>query len=59
MRSALLSVKGVTRAQVFLEGHEARVTYDPDHCKIDDLITAVGKAEGPMMANQYTAAVKK
>jgi copper chaperone CopZ len=59
VRSALLSVKGVTRAQVLLEGHEARVTYDPGQCQIDDLITAVGKAEGPMMANQYTAAVKE
>ena len=59
MRSALLSVKGVTRAQVALEGHEARVTYDPGQCKVDDLITAVGKAEGPMGPNQYGAAVKQ
>jgi copper chaperone CopZ len=59
VRSALLSVKGVTRAQVLLEGHEALVTYDPGQCKVEDLITAIGKAEGPMMANQYTAAIKR
>jgi copper chaperone CopZ len=59
VRSALLSVKGVTRAQVSLEGHEARVTYDPGQCKVDDLIMAIGKAEGPMKPNQYTAAIKR
>jgi copper chaperone CopZ len=59
VRSALLAVKGVTRAQVSLEGHEALVTYDPGLCKVEDLVVAVGKAEGPMMANQYTAAIKK
>ena len=59
MRSALLSVKGVTRAQVALEGHEALVTYDPAQCTVEELITAVGKADGPMMANQYSAAIKR
>jgi copper chaperone CopZ len=59
VRSALLSVKGVSRARVLLEGHEAVVTYDPAQCNVNDLIAAVGKAEGPMMANQYTAALKK
>ena len=38
MRSALLSVKGVTRAQVRLEEHQALVTYDPALTKVEDLI---------------------
>lgn len=59
MRSALLSVNGVTRAQLSLEGHQAIVTYDPRQSSVDDLIAAVAKAEGPMAPNQYTAAVKK
>jgi copper chaperone CopZ len=59
VRSALLSVKGVTRARVALEGHEAVVTYDPSQCKVEDLIAAVAKAEGPMMVGQYTAEVKQ
>lgn len=60
MRSALLSVKGVTRAQVKLEGHEAIVTYDPALAKIEDMIKAVGEAEGPAIGKgQYTASVKK
>ncbi len=56
MRSALLSVKGVTRARVNLEPPEAVVTYDPTRAKVDDLITAVGKAEG---VSSYSATVKK
>jgi copper chaperone CopZ len=60
VRSALLSVKGVTRAQVKLEGHEAIVTYDPAQAKIEDMIKAVGEAEGPADGKgQYTASVKK
>ena len=60
MRSALLSVKGVTRAQVKLEGHEAVVTYDPAQAKIEDMIKAVGQAEGPADGRgQYKASVKK
>jgi copper chaperone CopZ len=59
VRSALLSVKGVSRARVLLEGHEAVVTYDPAQCNVNDLIAAVAKAEGPMSANQYTAALKQ
>ena len=58
MRSALLSVKGVTRAQVKLEGYEAIVTYDPDQAKIEDMIKAVSEAIGPI-GQQYTATVKK
>ena len=60
MRSALLSVTGVTRAQVKLEGYEAIVTYDPAKAKIADLIKAVGEAEGPADGKgQYKASVKK
>ena len=56
MRSALRSVKGVTRAQVTLEGHEAVVTYDPKQATVEDLIEAVKKAEG---IQPYSAEVKK
>ena len=59
MRSALLSVKGVTRAQVTLENHEAIVTFDPAQARVEDLIKAVAAAEGPDGAGQYTAKVKK
>jgi copper chaperone CopZ len=59
VRSALLSVKGVTRAQVRLEEHEAIVTYDPATAKIEDMIKAVGEAEGPDGPKQYKASVKK
>ena len=59
MRSALLSVKGVTRAQVKLEGHEAVVTYDPAQATIEAMIKAVGQAEGPADGRgQYKASVK-
>ena len=58
MRSALLSVKGVTRAQVRLEGHEATVTYDPAQAKIEDMIKAIGEAQGPV-GQRYSATVKK
>ena len=60
MRSALLSVKGVTRAQVKLEGYEAVVTYDPAQAKIEDMLKAVADAEGPGDGKgQYKASVKK
>jgi copper chaperone CopZ len=59
VRSALLSVQGVTRAQVSLDKQEALVTYDSGRCKVEDLISAIGKAEGPTMPNQYSAAIKK
>ena len=55
MRSALLAVKGVTRAKVTLKPPEALVTYDPNVAKPEDLITAVGNAEG---VAPYTATVK-
>jgi len=60
VRSALLSVNGVTRAQVKLEGHEAIVTYDPAKATIAEMIKAVGEAEGPGDGKgQYKASVKK
>ncbi len=58
MRSALLAVKGVTRAQVKLEEYEAVVTYDATQATVEKLIEAVAKAEGPMGPNQYSATVK-
>jgi copper chaperone CopZ len=58
VRSALLSVKGVTRAQVRLEEHEAVVTYDPSVATIEQMIKAVSEAEGPG-PQEYKATVKK
>ena len=55
MRSALLAVKGVTRARVSLVPPEAVVTYDPQVAKVEELIDAVGKADGPF---PYSATVK-
>jgi copper chaperone CopZ len=57
VRSALLAVKGVTRARVTLEDHQAVVTYDPKQASTDDLLVAVTKAQGPG-GQQYTAKVK-
>ena len=59
MRSALLAVKGVSRAQVALEGHEAIVTYDPRETTIQSLIEAVNQAKGPADSIFYHAAVKQ
>lgn len=59
MRSALLGVPGVTRAQVTLEHAEAIVTYDPRKVSVESLIGAVNAAEGPIGANQYKATVKQ
>lgn len=57
MRSALLSVKGVTRARVTLENHEAVVDYDAAQATIEDMAKAVASAVGPL-GQQYTARVK-
>ena len=59
MRSALLSVQGVTRARVSLEQKEAVVTYDPTQCTVEDMIKAVGNAEGVETPGQYGASLKK
>ncbi len=58
MRSALLSVKGVTRARVTLENSEALVTYDATQATVEDLTKAVANAEGPAGPAQYSASVK-
>ena len=59
MRSALLAVKGVTRATVRWEGHEAEVEYDPAQCNVDHLTAAVAKAHDPAMPVRFSAIVKK
>ena len=58
MRSALLAVKGVSRAQVKLEPAEAVVTYDAALASVKDLINAVNTAEGPNGKGQYSAKEK-
>ena len=58
MRSALLAVKGVSRATVTLEGHEAVVTYDPREATVQQLIAAVNLAQGPADSISYSAAIK-
>jgi copper chaperone CopZ len=58
VRSALLKVPGVTRAQVSLESHEAIVTFDPRVVAVDALVTAVNEADGPLASRMYRARVK-
>ena len=58
MRSALLSVQGVTRAQVTLEDHLAVVTYNPRAATVQDLIDAVNRTEAPLAGIQYNAVIK-
>jgi copper chaperone CopZ len=58
VRSALLEVPGVTRAQVSLETGEAIVTFDPRKVTVDALITTVNEADGPLAPKQYKAKVK-
>ena len=58
MRSALLEVPGVTRAQVNLETGEVLVTYDPGTATVDAILTAVDQADGPLSPRQYRAQVK-
>ena len=62
VRSALLEVPGVTRAQVDLvnlKGGEAIVTFDPRVVTVDTLVTAVDKAEGPLAPRQFRAEIKE
>ena len=58
VRSALLKVPGVTRAQVSLETGEAIVTFDPRVVAVDTLVTAVNEANGPLATRMYRATVK-
>ena len=62
VRSALLEVPGVTRAQVDLvdlKGGEAIVTFDPRMVTVDALVTAVALAEGPLAPRQFRAEIKE
>ena len=62
VRSALLEVPGVTRAQVDLvnlKGGEAIVTFDPRVVTVDALVTAVDQAEGPLAPRQFRAEIKE
>ena len=56
MQSALEEVKGVKEVNVSLENKEAKVKYDPDVVKVEDLIKAVRNAHG---MHPYDAKVKK
>ena len=62
MRSALLEVPGVTRAQVDLvdlKGGVAIVTFDPRAASVEALLSAVNQAEGPLSPRQFRAEVKE
>ena len=59
MRSALLAVKGVTRARVTLEEHEALVVFDPKQTSVKALIEAIEMADGVWGPKQYSAKVKE
>jgi len=59
VRSALAAVKGVSHATVALEGHEARVEYDPTESGIPDLVAAVERASDPARAMAFKATVKR
>jgi copper chaperone CopZ len=56
VQSALEEVKGVKQANVSLETKEAKVNYDPDVVKVEDLIKAVRNARG---MHSFNAKVKK
>ena len=59
MRSALAGVKGVSRATVTLEGHQAQVEYDPNQCRVSDLLAAVASIRDPAMPVSFSATVKQ
>jgi copper chaperone CopZ len=56
VRSALLSIDGVSRARVSLEEREAVVVYDPAQVTMEQLLAAVKRAQGP---SEYSAEVKR
>jgi len=58
VRSALLKVPGVTRAQASLETHEVIVTFDPRVAVVDTLVTTVNETDGPLGTRMYRAKVK-
>lgn len=59
MRSALASVKGVSRATVTLVGHEAQVEYDDAQCSVSDLLAAVASIKDPAVPISFSATVKQ
>jgi hypothetical protein len=59
VRSALASVKGVSRATVTLIGREAQVEYDHTQCGVSDLIAAVASIRDPALPISFSAAVKR
>ena len=59
MRSALASVKGVSRAKVTLVGHEAQVEYDDAQCTVSDLLAAVAGISDPAVPMAFSATVKQ
>ena len=62
VRSALLEVPGVTRAQVDLvdlKGGVAIVTFDPRTTSLDAVMRAVNQVEGPLSPQQFRAEVKE
>lgn len=59
MRAALAAVKGVGRAEVVFERHEAYVEYDLTKCTVEMLLSAVAAAKDPNMPVVFRAAVKK
>ncbi len=56
MQDALEATRGVKDVKISLSDNEAVVKYDPDQCKVDDLIFAVQHAHG---MSKYDAKVKK
>jgi copper chaperone CopZ len=62
VRSVLLAVPGVTRAQVDpvnLKGGVVIVTFDPRVVSVEALVSAVNNADGPLAPRQYRAEVKE
>jgi copper chaperone CopZ len=59
VRSALASVKGVSRATVTLVGHEAQVEYDDAQCSVSDLLAAVASIKDPAVPISFSATVKQ
>jgi copper chaperone CopZ len=59
VRSALLKIDGVRRAQVSLERGDVVVTYDASKTNVEALIVALQAATGPQSPKQYQASVKE
>jgi hypothetical protein len=59
VRSALAAMKGVSRATVTFEGHEAQIEYDPAQCSVVALVAAVANVKIPDMPMTFSATVKR